>query len=187
MRISTRKRLQHNSDSPQGGKIESGAPQFKVPSNLRYTAPSTAMRSLHPSALVHNLQMRTTGDSQMRLQSGTISAGELNSHRNGACQTSSKVDRLPVFANKGRIHQKPLRQMFVLSGTADSRVHSGEIKLCDVFLVRTHENYSRAAPNRICIGVSCANRILCPRATTWLNTDQAAPYSPIPVAASEDN
>src|SRR5438105_15768885 len=49
------------------------------------------------------------------------------------------------------------------------------------------ENYSRAAPKRICNGVSCGNRILCPRATTWLNTDQAAPYSPIPVAASEEN
>jgi hypothetical protein len=37
-RISTGKRLQHNSDSPQIGKTESGAPQFKVPSILRYTS-----------------------------------------------------------------------------------------------------------------------------------------------------
>ena len=35
--------------------------------------------------------------------------------------------------------------------------------------------YLCTAPNRIWNGVSGAKRIVCPRATTWLNTDQAAP------------
>ena len=36
-------------------------------------------------------------------------------------------------------------------------------------------DYSCAAPNRIWKGTSGTKRIVCPRATTWLNTDQAAP------------